>query len=153
MDCERMQFPADSFDVLFDYGTFSSLDMEKAFPEILRVLKPTGSLIAIETLGHNPLANLIRKINVIRGKRTKWAAEHIVKMSVWNHFKKIFETFEIKYFGLFSLFVVQFVRIIPSKYQQFIIDFFQTVDDKLLHYNFFKKWAFKTVVVLNNPIK
>ena len=50
MDCERMQFPADSFDVVFDYGTFSSLDMEKAFPEILRVLKPTGSLIAIETL-------------------------------------------------------------------------------------------------------
>ena len=151
INCEKMDLTDNSFDLIFDYGTFSSLDMKKAFPEILRVLKPTGSLIAIETLGHNPFTNIKRRISVILGKRTKWAHEHIMKMSDWNHYKRYFETFEIKYFGLFILFINPLVKIMPSKYQQLIIDYFQTVDDKLLHYDLFKKWAFKTVVVLKNP--
>ncbi len=153
MNCEDMSFADNKFDLIFDYGTFSSLDMRKAFPEILRLLKPTGSLIAIETLGHNPLANLKRNINVVRGKRTKWAAEHIMKMSDWNHFKRCFESFEIKYFGLLTLFVVPLVRIIPNKFRELILHLFQIIDCKLLQFPTFQKFAFKTVVVLSNPKK
>ena len=79
MDCEKMDFFNNSFDVIFDGGTFSSLDLKKALPELLRVLKPEGVLIGIETFGHNPLTNLKRRINQIRGKRTDWATEHIFK--------------------------------------------------------------------------
>ena len=46
------------FDLILDYGTFSSLDIQLALPELIRVLKPNGTIIAVETLGHNPLFNL-----------------------------------------------------------------------------------------------
>lgn len=78
MDCEKMDFPDNHFDVIFDGGTFSSLDLKLAWPELARVLKPSGVLIGVETFGHNPIANLKRKLNKITGKRTGWAVEHIL---------------------------------------------------------------------------
>ena len=80
MDCEKMEFPDNSFDIILDCGAFSSLDLEYALQELARVLKPDGMLIGIETLGHNPFANLKRRLNHLRGTRTKWAAGHILKM-------------------------------------------------------------------------
>src|SRR4030042_2038031 len=79
MDCEKMDFPENSFDIIFDGGTFSSLDLNKALPELARILKPEGFLVGIETFGHNPFTNLKRKINKLTGKRTGWAVEHIFK--------------------------------------------------------------------------
>ncbi|TFG35106.1 MAG: class I SAM-dependent methyltransferase, partial [Parcubacteria group bacterium] len=63
MDCEKMEFPDKYFDIIFDGGTFSSLDTERAYPELSRVLKKDGYLIGIETFGHNPFTNFKRKIN------------------------------------------------------------------------------------------
>ena len=80
MDCEKVEFPNDSFNIVFDGGTFSSLDLNKTLPELSRVLKPNGFLIGIETLGHNPFTNLKRKLNTLTGRRTQWAANHIFKM-------------------------------------------------------------------------
>src|SRR3989344_4264183 len=45
MDCEAMEFPDNSFDVVFDGGTFSSLDFEKAIGEILRKLRFSISIL------------------------------------------------------------------------------------------------------------
>ena len=59
MDCEKTIFPDNTFDVILDGGTFSSLDLNKTYPELSRILKPEGILIGIETFGHNPLTNLI----------------------------------------------------------------------------------------------
>jgi len=67
MDCEALEFPPQSFDVVFDGGTFSSLDFQKAIAEITRVLRPGGILVGIETFGHNPLANLKRAYNKMTG--------------------------------------------------------------------------------------
>ena len=78
MDCEHLEFPPNSFDVVFDGGTFSSLDFETSMKEISRVLTPDGTVIGIETFGHNPLTNLKRRLNKKRGVRTAWAAEHIL---------------------------------------------------------------------------
>ncbi|PIU24464.1 hypothetical protein COT12_00910, partial [Candidatus Berkelbacteria bacterium CG08_land_8_20_14_0_20_39_8] len=79
MDCEKMEFPDNLFDIIFDGGTFSSIDLVKAYPELSRVLKPDGFLIGIETFGHNPFTNLKRKINKLIGKRTEWATAHIFR--------------------------------------------------------------------------
>src|SRR3989338_3515328 len=62
MDCEELEFED------------NSLDLRKALPEMIRVLKPEGLLMGIETLGHNPFLNLKRRVNVLRRKRTEWAA-------------------------------------------------------------------------------
>ena len=63
MDCEDMTFPNNTFDVVFSRGTLPYLNKDRAFMEIARVLKPGGIFIGLETLGHNPLANLYRRVS------------------------------------------------------------------------------------------
>lgn len=146
MDCEKMSFENNSFDIILDFGSFSSLDMGKAVPQLIRVLKPDGVLIAIETLGHNPVTNFKRWLNVLRGKRTRWAAGHIMKMRDWKSIARKFESFEIKYFGFHVIFLGPFIKICPN----FILSFFEAVDTLFFKLGFTRRFAFKTVVVLKN---
>ncbi len=149
MDCEKMNFNDNYFDAIFDYGTFSSLDTQKALPEIIRVMKPNAAIFAIETFGHNPITNLKRWINVLRGKRTKWAANHIMKKKDWDLISTKFQFSEFYYFGFFVIFLGPVARFCPD----FILKFFEAADKLFFSFKPLKKYAFKTVVVLKNPIK
>jgi ubiquinone/menaquinone biosynthesis C-methylase UbiE len=153
MDCENLTFNESKFDIIYDYGTFSSIDMAKAIKELCRVLKPDGYLFAIETLGNNPVFKLKRSFNVFFGSRTRWSANHIMKMKDWKQMARLFYNFNIKYFSLFTPYLSPLLKVIPSKYHFRLISFFERIDLKLLNYSFFKPFAFKAVVVLNNPIK
>jgi len=148
MDCEKLALRWRSFDVVFDGGTFSSLDLAKAIPEISRVLKPKGTLIAIETLGHNPLTNLKRQINKVRGKRTTWAVDHIFKMKdialIKNHFKHV----ETHYFNLLSLAAFP-SRTLPGG--PLFLRALEAIDHILLKFPPLKRYAFKIVVIAQNP--
>ncbi len=153
MDCEQTSFSDNTFDLILDYGTFSSLDMQKALPEIIRILKNDGTLIAIETLGHNPLFNLNRYFNVIFQKRTRWAAEHIMKIQDWEQIRKYFNEFDLHYFGLLTPFCAIMLKIAPEKIVKKIISLFERIDEYLLKYKIFKRFSFKTVGILSKPIK
>lgn len=111
MDAEALEFPDASFDIVFDGGAFSSLDIRKAYREIARVLAPRGLLIGIETLGHNPLANLKRWLNVKRGMRTVWAASHIMKMKDLKAARQYFVPEEIDYFHFIGLLALPLARL------------------------------------------
>ncbi|HNZ43733.1 MAG TPA: methyltransferase domain-containing protein [Bacteroidales bacterium] len=149
MDCEQMQFSDNSFDLVIDYGTFSSLSMEKAFPELLRVLKPDGSLVAIETFGHNPLTNFKRWLNVRSGRCTKWAASHIMKKDDWKKMAGSFSECTMYYRGFLVLMLVPVFSICP----RWLMRSVEAADRLFLKIPFFKYFAFKTVVVLKNPKK
>ncbi len=154
MDCENTSFDDNSFDIIFDYGTFSSIDIEIAIKEILRVLKPQGALICIETLGHNPFANLKRRINQIVGKRTSWATNHIMTVDRWKFLKKHFDIFYIKHFNLLTMFFIPLFVILPDwKIRKHFLKQIWKMDQLLLNHGIFQKYAFKTVTVLKNKAK
>jgi ubiquinone/menaquinone biosynthesis C-methylase UbiE len=153
MDCENLTFTDSRFDIIYDFGTFSSLDMNKAIVELCRVLKPDGYLLAIETLGDNPVFKLKRFLNVVFGSRTRWAANHIMKIKDWEKIRKLFNNSDIKYFSLFTPYLSPILRIIPHKRHYKIISYFEKLDSKLLKYRFFKQFAFKAVAILSNPVK
>ncbi len=144
MDCEKLTFPDNSFDYIFDGGTFSSLDLQKAIPELARALKPNGTLVAIETLGHNPLSNLKRKINKLLGKRTNWAVDHIFKIQDLKLMEAHFKTVETHYFHLISLFAFPFLRF---SWGRTLLKFLERIDVKLLRLKFLQPFAFKIIVV------
>ena len=151
MDCEKMEFPDDSFDVVFDGGTFSSLDLKNVLPELKRVLKPDGFVAGIETLGHNPLANLKRKINKLTGKRTKWAAEHIFKMEDLKKAEKYFDEIEAYFFHLVSWIVFPFLNLPGGK---ILLKLFEKIDHFLLFiFPFLRKYSFKIVFIFSHPRK
>lgn len=145
MDAEKLEFPDNSFDIVFDGGTFSSIDINKAFSEISRVLRPGGKLIGIETLGHNPFANVKRWLNKKRGIRTGWAADHIMKMKDYKIADKYFHNQEKYFFHFFSLFAMPFQRFPGGT---ILVNIFETIDSLLLKIPFLKRYGFKTVFVL-----
>lgn len=150
MDCEKMSFPDNTFDLILDGGTFYALNLHKASAELARVLKPDGKLICIETLGHHPLANLKRKLNVLFGKRTQLVVDNIFKMQNFKILKQNFNAIEIHYFHLLILCFIPF-RKIPG--MSIIINCIDMFDALLLNIPFLKKYAFKVVFVLSKPKK
>jgi ubiquinone/menaquinone biosynthesis C-methylase UbiE len=150
MDCEKMSFPDDSFDVILDGGTFSSLDLNDAFPELARVLRPGGVILGIETFGHNPLTNFKRKLNKIRGKRTGWGESHIFNKSYLRMAENYFGETKANYFHLISWAAFPFLNFPGGKFLLNLLEFFEK---PLLKIPFFKKYAFKTVFEFKKPIK
>ena len=148
MDCEALEFPDQSFDVVFDGGTFSSLDFQKALAEITRVLKSDGQLVGIETFGYNPIANAKRVLNRLTGKRTAWAASHIVTQKEIEALRQHFKEVEIYYFHLISLFAFPFLSL-PGGY--FVLRLLEGIDGALFHFPFLQTYAFKVVFVCRNP--
>jgi len=148
MDCEQLEFADQSFDAVFDGGTFSSLDFEKAIGEITRVLRPHGTLIGIETFGHNPFANAKRVVNRITGKRTAWAASHIVTAKEIALLRRYFTVVEVRYFHLVSLFAFPFLALPGGNC---MLQFAQRIDVLLFALPLLRKYAFKVVFVCKHP--
>ena len=153
MDAEALEFSNNSFDIVFDGGTFSSIELTKGLREIHRVLKPGGLLIGIETLGHHPLANLKRWLNKKRVIRTTWAASHIMKMSDFEIAKKHFRLEQVHFFHFISLLTIPFLHL-PSSVplmepSGILLDKITSGVDRLLFkiFPFLKKYAFKAVFV------
>lgn len=149
MDGEAMTFADNTFDYVFDGGTFSSLELAKALAEIARVLKPSGALLAIETLGHNPLTNAKRLINKWRGTRTPWAVEHIFRLDDLRLLHKYFANVEVHFFHLFSLFAFPFLSFRWGKY---LLTLLERIDRRLLRFAFFQRYAFKIVIIAHHPL-
>lgn len=143
-DCEQLPFADQSFDIVFDGGTFSSLDIEQAYSEIARVLKTDGLLIGIETLGHNPFANFKRWINKVRGIRTGWAANHIMKMRDLERAEQYFDILETNFFHFFSIFAFPF-RNLPSG--KILFQSLDKMDNIILKISFLQRYGFKIVFV------
>ena len=148
MDCEKTDFSDDYFDIIFDGGTFSSLDLRLAFLELARILKKDGKLIGIETFGHNPIANLKRKINKILNKRTDWAVAHIFTLKDLKEAEKYFEKIEVYYFHPISFLVFPFLNLPAGK---FLLKLLERIDRFLLFFSFFRKFSFKVVFVFSQP--
>jgi len=150
MDCESLKFPDDSFDIVLDGSVFSSLNLNAALMEIARVLKPDGKLIGIETLGHNPVINLKRRLNIATGSRTIWAANHIFKMSDFKLAEKYFQTIQAKFFHLTVLSAVPFNNMPGLKHAIKLLD---KLDEQILKLSLLKRYAFKTVFIFSKPKK
>ena len=147
MDCENLKFPDNTFDVIFDGGTFSSLDIKKALPELSRVLQPYGFLIGIETLGHNLFTNLNRKVNKKTGKRTKWAVEHIIRMESLKEIENYFDKVDVIFFHLISWIIFPFLKV---KKIIFLLKPLEIIDRIFLKLPFLRKYSFKVVFVFKS---
>lgn len=146
MDCENTIFPDNTFDIVFDFGTFSSINIKDAFHEIIRIMKPDGVLICIETLGHNPILNFKRKVNVWTGKRTEWASQHIMRLEDWLSIESKFMDTTIEYFAFASILFYPTIKILPKALSKRLLKILWELDDRILESNRLKKYAFKTVV-------
>jgi SAM-dependent methyltransferase len=61
-DAHRTPFPDGSFDYVVGNGVLHHLDLDKAYAEIARVLKPGGKAVFMEPMYHHPLLWSLRRL-------------------------------------------------------------------------------------------
>lgn len=147
-DAEATGFSDDMFDVVTEYGALHHLDLEKAFMEISRILKPNGKAICQEALAHNILIHLYRKLTP--KMRTEWEVEHILRKPAFDVARKYFGKVEIRFFHLFSLFSVPFRNTFLFNP---LLTALEWLDDVVLKIPGVKWQAWQAVIVLSEPKK
>lgn len=99
MDAHHLEFGDGSFDRVCGSGILHHLDLTIAVPEVARVLRPTGSALFFEPLGHNPAINWYRR----RTPELRTPDEHPLLMSDLERLYDHFRVVETTYFHLVSI--------------------------------------------------
>ena len=147
-DAENTGFEDNSFDIITEYGALHHLDLERAFAEMSRILKPDGKIICNEALGHNLLINAYRRLTP--HLRTEWEVEHILRKESFEVARKYFDKVEIHFYYLFTLLAVPF-RKLPIF--EPVLGIFEKIDNLILKLPLIKWQAWQIVFVLSEPIK
>lgn len=148
MDCENLVFPDSSIDIIVAAAILHHLDLQRAYAEMSRVLIPSGSIICIEPLAHNPLIQLYRRQTP--DQRTPWEIDHILRVKHVRLAKKFFNRVEARFFNLFTLLAVPF-RKRPSFAK--VLSAMEAVDSVALRIPFLRSQAWQVVFVLSEPRK
>jgi len=94
-DAENTMLPDNSIDRVVCSGMLHHLDLSYVFPELRRILKPGGKVLAVEALDYNPAIKLYRFLTP--DMRTDWEKVHILKLSDIGFASRFFDVTEIRY--------------------------------------------------------
>jgi len=145
MDAEALEYDNSAFNLICGSGILHHLDLDRSFSQLSRVLKPIGTAIFTEPLGHNPLINLYRKAT----PNLRTEDEHPLLMKDLRLAGKFFGKVEAYYFHLNSLLAVPFRKLsIFSK----LLETLDTADRAL--FRFFplaKRFAWQEIVKMSQP--
>jgi ubiquinone/menaquinone biosynthesis C-methylase UbiE len=147
-DAEATGFEDNSFDIITEYGALHHLDLEKAFAEMQRIIKPDGKIICNEALGHNLLIHLYRKVTP--SLRTSWEVEHIMRKQDFRVAARYFEKIDIHFYHLFTLGAVPFRK---TGFFPALLNFLEKMDHVILEMPFLKWQAWQAVFILSKPKK
>ena len=104
MDGESLRFDDQSFDLVCGVGILHHLDLDRACPEIARVLTPAGAAVFVEPLGHNPLINAYRR----RTPELRTPDEHPLLVDDLEGARRYFGDARFEFFHLASLAAIPF---------------------------------------------
>lgn len=146
MDCENLEFPDNTFDLINVSGVLHHLDVKRAYSEMARVLKPTGSVLCVEALRHNPIFHAYRKLTP--HLRTEYEAQHILRRRDVLAAQEYFGVVEWHFFHLVSILAVTFRN---TAFFHPLLSALETVDSVLLGISPIRWWAWQIAFVLRNP--
>jgi SAM-dependent methyltransferase len=147
MNAERLGFASNSFDLICGTAILHQLDLDRAYSELARVLRPGGLAVFMEPLGHNPLINLYRRLTP--GMRT--TDEHPLMMRDLAAAKRYFGRVTPHHFALQSLAAVPFHG--RENFRR-ILNACESADAMLFkRLPFMRRYSWQVVLALQEPIK
>lgn len=146
MDCEGLEFPDDTFDLINVSGVLHHLNHERAYSELARVLKLSGSVLCVEALAHNPIFQGYRKLTP--HLRTAYEAEHILRRRDVLAAQKYFGHIEWQFYHLASLLAVPFRNTVLFNP---LLSAAELIDSAILSRSPFRWWAWQIAFVLSSP--
>ena len=146
MNAEDMDLPDASFDVVCGRAILHHLDLDVAYREIARVLRPGGRAFFYEPLGHNPAINAYRR----RTPQFRTEDEHPLLISdldaAGNHFGQV----EIDYFHLTDLVSVPLRN---TRLFSPLLKVLHGLDQLLFRIPPLRKYAWMVVVSFSRPVQ
>jgi ubiquinone/menaquinone biosynthesis C-methylase UbiE len=97
-DAENTKLPDNCVDAIICSGMLHHLDLSYAFPELRRILKPGGKILAAEALEYNPAIKLYRMMTP--DMRTDYEKEHILGMKDITFAKRYFNIGEMRFWHI-----------------------------------------------------
>jgi SAM-dependent methyltransferase len=94
-DAENTKLPDNSIDTIICSGMLHHLDLSFAFPELRRILRPGGKILAVEALDYNPAIKLYRALTP--DMRTEWEKAHILSLRDVDFARRFFDVEDIHY--------------------------------------------------------
>jgi len=146
MDCEAMTFADRTFDLINVNGVLHHMDLSRAYPELARVLKPSGSVLCVEALAHNPVFQTYRRLTP--HLRTEFETEHILRRRDILAARKYFNRIEWHFFHLMSLAAVPLRN---SRLFEPVLSLLEKADSTLLSVSPIRWWAWQIGFVLSGP--
>jgi ubiquinone/menaquinone biosynthesis C-methylase UbiE len=139
-DAEDIQFPDNNFDVVTCVGSISYVELEKFTAEVLRILKPGGRFIALDSFNHNPLYKFNRYLHYLKGNRSISTLNRMPSEKTLRYLEGQFQSIEKHYFGIFTFIAPLFSSFLGETKSKKVIDY---LDRKI---SFLKKYSFKIVL-------
>ncbi len=100
-DAENTRLPDCSIDAVICSGMLHHLDLSYALPELRRILRPGGRILAVEALDYNPVIKLYRQLTP--DMRTDWEKAHILSLKDVDFAARFFTVSNICYWHITSI--------------------------------------------------
>jgi SAM-dependent methyltransferase len=94
-NAEDTGLPDNSVDAVICCGVLHHLDLARALPELRRVMKPGGRLLAVEALAYNPAIRIFRALTP--SMRTAWEKDHILGLRELAFARQFFDVENVRY--------------------------------------------------------
>jgi SAM-dependent methyltransferase len=140
MNAEQLEFQDATFDLIFGSGIIHHLDVARAYSELHRVLKPGGSAVFVEPLGHNPFINAFRN----KTPELRTPDEHPLLRADFMLAHKYFSRVDLKLYGLATLAAIPVIR---TPLADVLLSVGKLADKVLLKLPGVKWWAWYSLLV------
>jgi SAM-dependent methyltransferase len=138
-DAEKLPLPSHTFDLVSCAGGLSYVYLPRFLDEVIRVLKPGGVFVCVDSFDHNPIYRVNRYIHYLRGNRSFSTLQRMPNQHTLDAIRTHFPDLEVKYFGIGS-FLMPAVRLVFGASKA--VYFNNWIDSQ---FRFARKWAFKIV--------
>jgi len=147
-DCENTGLPENSIDTVLCAGVLHHLDLNYVYPELQRIMKPGGRLLAGEALNYNPIIRAYRMRTP--EMRTEWEKHHILDLKDVDKAKKHFKIGDVKFWHMTS-YIAAFLKNVPVL-QKPALGLFNVVDSVLTKIPYLQRmaWIFTFELIKEN---
>lgn len=156
-NAEELPFHDDSFDLAVCAGLMSFVDFDRTAAELSRVTRHDGTVVIMDTLGHNPIARMGRKRRLVKGETTQFQVENIMTCSHIDRLRAHFGSVDVHTFDLLTvpmIFIENGLGRIHPRLRHILAPVsagLRALDRVMLKWRPLRRYAFRTVIVLKWP--
>lgn len=156
-NAESLSFDDDRFDFAVCAGLMSFVDFDRTAAELSRVTQRDGTVVIMDTLGHNPIARIGRKRRLVQGETTHFQVANIMTCNHIDRLRAHFGSVDVHTFDLLTLPMIMVENALGRIHPRLrhilapVSAVFRALDRVILKWRPLRRYAFRTVIVLKWP--